>query len=811
MNNSTENQELQLALDFVRYTNQNIFLTGKAGTGKTTFLKNLKHHTYKRMIIVAPTGVAAINAGGVTIHSFFQLPFGPILPDAMTDAFHRFRNVKINIIRSMDLLIIDEISMVRADLLDGIDLVLRKFKNRNLPFGGVQLLMIGDLQQLAPVIVDNEWELLKKHYETCYFFSSNALKESSFISIELRHIYRQSDEKFISLLNRIRTNTADRQTLEELNKRYIPSFKPKDEEKFITLTTHNYQAKSINNEKLAGLLTKTYSFKAKIKNEFPEYLFPTELVLELKVGAQVMFVKNDSSADKRFYNGKIGTIIRINTNNIEVQCLGETDPIITTCEKWDNVSYSLNSESLEIEENILGIFEQYPLKLAWAITIHKSQGLTFEKTIINARQSFAPGQVYVALSRCKSLEGIVLSTPINASSIHVDENIDDFVEGIKKNKPDISTLKKQMYLYEKHLISELFDFNLTARLIGYLLKLCREQGALLLGDLNSVLLSMINPLRTNMIDIAEKFEVQTDRLLTENPDIEQNSLLQERICKASAYYLEKLNKIVIEPLEQANFETDNKTVRKSFQTGIENLKKEIALKESVLKSCIKGFDIKSYLKARALASISFDNTRKISSKSFSTNPVFYKKLIEWRSEKAIEMDTDTSRIIRQKTMITIADKLPVTRMELKNINGVGEIKLRQFGKEILEMVINYRKEIGMDLPLEPEKEVESAPFDSKHQSFVLFKANNTIEEIAKERKMSISTIEGHLAHFISTGELSIDKVLNAEKKQTIQKFVESHPYMNLSEIKNALGSNYSYSDIRFVINHLKSNGFITEY
>ena len=809
MSNNIENQELQLALDFVRYTNQNIFLTGKAGTGKTTFLKNLKNNTYKRMIVVAPTGVAAINAGGVTIHSFFQLPFAPIIPGTNDESFYRFRNTKINIIRSMDLLVIDEISMVRADLLDGIDKVLRKFKNHDLPFGGVQLLMIGDLQQLAPVVKDEEWEMLKQYYDTCFFFSSIALKEAGFMGIELKYIYRQSDEKFIALLNRIRTNTVDRQILEEINKRYIPGFRPKDDEKYITMTTHNYQAKSINQDKLSELQNKSYSFKASINGEFPEYMFPTEPLLELKRGAQVMFVKNDSSADKRFYNGKIGTITSINSDAIEVRCPGDTEPFVTTREKWDNVSYSLNSGTLEIEENVLGSFEQYPLKLAWAITVHKSQGLTFDKTIINASQSFAPGQVYVALSRCKTLEGIVLSAPIYASSIHVDKNVDEFIEGIEQNQPDNSALKNQKYLYQKQLIKELFDFKLCQRLIGYMLKLCREHGALLLGDLNGTLLSMINPLKSEMIEVAEKFEIQTNRLFADNPDIEKNELLQERIRKASKYYTEKLNSIIIGPLEAANFETDNKTVRKSFQSGIENLKKEVALKESIIKSCINGFSIQSYLKARALASISFDNKNTKSSKSFSSNPVFYRRLIEWRTEKAIDLKADTSRIMRQKALIAIADQLPATRLELKNISGVGEIKLRLFGKEILEMIIRYRREKGMDLPLEPEpepeQEIESVVLDSKHQSLEFHKSGKTIEEIAKERNMAISTIEGHLAHFVSTGELSIDKVLDIDKKLAIQKFIESHSHMSLSEIKSDMGSNYSYSDIRFVINHLKHN------
>lgn len=381
------NPQLQLAFDFVQYTGTNIFLTGKAGTGKTTFLHNLKKKSPKRMIVVAPTGVAAINAGGVTIHSFFQMPFGPFIPadfaknsspqeeDKIASRHNqKFNREKINIIKSLDLLVIDEISMVRADLLDGIDEVLRRYKDRYKPFGGVQLLMIGDLQQLAPVAKDDEWNLLKDYYNTVFFFSSKALQKTKHITIELKHIYRQSDSIFIAMLNKIRENNIDDKTLGELNKRHIPGFDPEEKEGYITLTTHNYQAQEINESKLRKLSAKSHSFNAKIEGEFPEYSYPTEFELILKTGAQVMFVKNDSSPDKQYFNGKIGRVTNFSEGIIYVKCSGEPSPIQVEKEEWQNTKYSIDDKTKEIKETVAGTFVQYPLKLAWPLQYIKVRG-----------------------------------------------------------------------------------------------------------------------------------------------------------------------------------------------------------------------------------------------------------------------------------------------------------------------------------------------------------------------------------------------------------------------------------------------------
>ena len=466
------NEQFDLAFNFLQNTGTHLFLTGKAGTGKTTFLKRLKEVSPKRMIVVAPTGVAAINAGGVTIHSFFQLPFGPYIPSVgaagnqSNNYSNKFSRDKINIIRSLDLLVIDEVSMVRADLLDAISDVLCRYKDRTKPFGGVQLLLIGDLQQLAPVAKDEDWNLLKDHYASTFFFDSKALSESTYFSIELTHVYRQSDSVFINLLNNIRENCFDDETLQQLNRRYIPDFNPDDKQGYITLTTHNYQAQQINNRKLAELPGKSYRFTAEINNDFPEYSYPTDDNLELKCGAQVMFVKNDSSGDHRYYNGKIGKIVFINPNKITV--VGEDgNEIQVEKETWSNVKYTINQETKEITETIAGTFSQYPLKTAWAITIHKSQGLTFEHAIIDASAAFSHGQVYVALSRCKTLEGLVLSSPITRNAMIKDLRIQEFSSSVAEKQPGKEQLEKAQQHYFEELVTELFNFDSIQQRLQY--------------------------------------------------------------------------------------------------------------------------------------------------------------------------------------------------------------------------------------------------------------------------------------------------------------------------------------------------------
>ncbi|MCK9616859.1 MAG: AAA family ATPase [Lentimicrobiaceae bacterium] len=695
--------QLQLAFDFVQYTNQNIFLTGKAGTGKTTFLHNLKKVSPKRMVVVAPTGVAAINAGGVTIHSFFQMPFCPQIPkdynlrqtEVEPTEIKHFSREKINIIRSLDLLVIDEISMVRADLLDAIDDVLRKFKNRNIPFGGVQLLMIGDLQQLAPVVKDDEWSLLGKYYDTCYFFSSRALRNSGFVGIELTHIYRQSNQEFISLLNRIRHNETDESTLETLNKRYIPDFVSDEKDGYIILTTHNFQAKQINETRLEKLKFKPHFFEATVKRDFPEYAYPADFNLILKEGAQVMFIKNDTSHEKRFYNGKIGEVIGFDEETIEVRCPDDDESIMVERAEWENCRYKLNEITKEIEEEVIGSFEQYPLKLAWAITIHKSQGLTFEKAIIDARNSFAHGQVYVAISRCKTLEGLVLMTPIAAFSVKNDSTVLQFTDEVEQHQPGTSELNDARKQYELQLLLELFNFQTQINRQRQLVRLCNEHSFQLIGNYNEKM-SMLSDAMNEISEVAERFCKQLKQLFRQTSNSENDAIISERIKKAAFYFHEKLCNSIINNLLKTTFDTDNKELKKNIGEITSKLTKEFAVKQACLKSLTNGFEMKHFLQERATAAIELPAKSGFKDEEQSMpHFILYNRLKEWRQEKAFLQHVDINKILRQKVLWEISVTLPKTKENLKSIKGLSEKKLKQYGKEILELVNEYCDEKGI--------------------------------------------------------------------------------------------------------------------
>lgn len=820
------NDQLQLAFDFVQYTGKHIFLTGKAGTGKTTFLHRLKENSPKRMVVVAPTGVAAINAGGVTIHSFFQMPFGPFLSPEISGNnetlavggnpsgnFQKFNREKIAIIKSLDLLVIDEISMVRADLLDGIDSVLRRYKNRNQPFGGVQLLMIGDLQQLAPVVKDDEWELLKPHYETVFFFSSKALKKTDYVSIELTHIFRQRDEKFIRLLNKIRDNSADQQTLDELNKRYIPGFESQDGDGYITLTTHNYQSHNINDSKLAKLPAKARKFTAKVEGEFPEYSYPTDFELSLKKGSQVMFVKNDSSAEKLFYNGKIGTIVKMDEALIWVRCPGDGEDIAVGEVVWQNTKYTIDEETKEIKESILGTFSQVPLKLAWAITIHKSQGLTFGKAIIDAKAAFAHGQVYVALSRCKTLEGMVLSTPISNQCIKSDAKVSFFNREIEQNPPGQELLEKSKMAFQHSLLFELFDFQPIIRRLNYCARLMDEHRESILPALGKIIATMNMEAKRDLSEVSEKFKAQLQQLIVENNNIEANTHLQERIKKACSYFPDKLDSILIDKLKNLDIEIDNKTVKKSVRDAVEKLSEEAAVKLACIKGCGDGFFVKRYMEIRAKAAIEpSDKNLKKKASAFSLegnmkHPELYRILRTWCNQKADDMNVDTYMILPYKVLIELINELPSSLSELKKVKGFGAKKVSQFGKEILARIIEYRIRMKMEIPnlkedIEPEVEKKVARTDTKLISFNLFKSGKSIDQIADLRGVTFSTIEGHLLHYIETGELDLERLVSPKKTAIISGWFQRNPTLGVGPAKADLGDGFSYSELRFVQKNL---------
>ena len=596
------NEESILAWNIIEKTNANLFLTGKAGTGKTTFLKRLKELSPKRMIVLAPTGIAAINAGGMTIHSFFQLPFSPYVPGTTFGSGeqkrYQFSKLKRNIIRSIDLLVIDEISMVRSDLLDAVDSVLRQYRKRHdLPFGGVQLLMIGDLQQLAPVVTPQEERLLGQHYDTPFFFSSNALKQVGYLTIELKKVYRQQDEQFISLLNQIRENKASEATLQALNQRYIPNFVPPKEGNYIRLTTHNAPAQYINEQQLAALPAQSFSFTAEIEGDFPETSYPADFKLTLKPGAQVMFIKNDPQ--HRFYNGMIGEVIGVRTDEdgskITVRSKDSGEEFDLEKMEWTNAKYTLNEKTKEIEETVEGKFMQYPLRLAWAITIHKSQGLTFEHAIIDASHSFTHGQTYVALSRCKTLEGMVLSQPLSRGAIISSQTVDAFTSQLAApSQEQISSLELQYIIY---CISELFDFYSIRASYEHLMRCLVE---FFNGKYPRVVseYQKLQVVLKSLIAVSDKFRVQYTGMLARNPDVRQAEL-QDRIHKGAMYFLDKIG-ILSDLIRKSNLDTDNKVARKQFEDRFSVFSEDVKLKERLLKyECSAEFTVTDYLKKKA--------------------------------------------------------------------------------------------------------------------------------------------------------------------------------------------------------------------
>lgn len=596
------NEESILAWNIIEKTNANLFLTGKAGTGKTTFLKRLKELSPKRMIVLAPTGIAAINAGGMTIHSFFQLPFSPYVPGTTFGSGeqkrYQFSKLKRNIIRSIDLLVIDEISMVRSDLLDAVDSVLRQYRKRHdLPFGGVQLLMIGDLQQLAPVVTPQEEHLLGQHYDTPFFFSSNTLKQVGYLTIELKKVYRQQDEQFISLLNQIRENKASEATLQALNQRYIPNFVPPKEGNYIRLTTHNAPAQYINEQQLAALPAQSFSFTAEIEGDFPETSYPADFKLTLKPGAQVMFIKNDPQ--HRFYNGMIGEVIGVRTDEdgskITVRSKDSGEEFDLEKMEWTNAKYTLNEKTKEIEETVEGKFMQYPLRLAWAITIHKSQGLTFEHAIIDASHSFTHGQTYVALSRCKTLEGMVLSQPLSRGAIISSQTVDAFTSQLAApSQEQISSLELQYIIY---CISELFDFCSIRASYEHLMRCLVE---FFNGKYPRVVseYQKLQVVLKSLIAVSDKFRVQYTGMLARNPDVRQAEL-QDRIHKGAMYFLDKIG-ILSDLIRKSNLDTDNKVARKQFEDRFSVFSEDVKLKERLLKyECSAEFTVTDYLKKKA--------------------------------------------------------------------------------------------------------------------------------------------------------------------------------------------------------------------
>ena len=595
------NYELKAAWDFVEKTGRSVFLTGKAGTGKTTFLREVVESSSKRVVVVAPTGIAAINAGGVTIHSFFQLPLHPYVPGMKVESKFAFSREKRSILKTIDVLVIDEISMVRSDLLDAVDSVLRRFRDRSKPFGGVQLLMIGDLQQLTPVVTDEEAQLLSNYYATPYFFGSHALEKIDYVTIELKKVYRQQDEQFISILNEVRGGHPSQQVINSLNARYMPSFSPDPEEGYIRLTTHNNTANSYNEQQLEQIEEALHRFDAQISGNFPEYSYPTEVQLELKKGAQVMFVKNDPSSEKRYYNGRIGHVVEIMDDIILVQCPGDDEPVAVEQLEWENCKYVINEQTQEMETQVQGVFRQYPLRLAWAITIHKSQGLTFDKAIIDAAASFASGQVYVALSRCRTLEGMVLATPLRQSIIMTDLRVEDYIELQEKAAAEsLSRLEDIKKEYFRELLGDMFDFRNLAYLQKRMLGVCTEFPSGTVVGLSQKHNDILNALNEKVVPVGLKWQ----RIIGGKPYEELCSdEFGLRVRKGCEYFLTELETSYGDFLDKMkDLKAENKELLKRYNNIWNDLHLELGTQTRLLKAMSGlGFSTETFLRERQKA------------------------------------------------------------------------------------------------------------------------------------------------------------------------------------------------------------------
>ncbi len=805
------NFQLDLAYDYIINTNKSVFLTGKAGTGKTTFLQRLKKQTAKRMAIVAPTGVAAINAGGVTIHSLFQLSFSPFVPNHVAVESKKYSRNKINLIKSIDLLVIDEISMVRCDVLDAVDLVLRQFRNRFQPFGGIQLLLIGDINQLAPVVKDTEWELLKDHYKTVFFFSSHALSKSYPVIIELKHIFRQSDRAFIDLLNQVRNNTMDSEGFALLNNRLDRHiFELNKDDGYITLSSHNAIAKQINSDRLEKLSGVSRFYKATISGDFSEYSFPTDANLELKKGAQVMFIKNDTAKEKRYFNGKIGRIVKLDSDSITVQA-DDLDEIIVNTEEWTNIKYTLNLETKSIEEKVMGSFNQIPLKLAYAITIHKSQGLTFDKVIIDAQDAFSSGQVYVALSRCRTLEGIILSTPISNKSIRLDSTINEFNNSFANQDLDDKALQKAKFEYQELLIMDLLDYSSLSKPLNYLHMQLMENSPPIDSKTVEYIGDVINKAESSIGQVLYNFQKQVKQLIHKEGTIELNSVLQERLTKGANYFntlwIEGLQK----PLSELAIQTDNKIIKEAINKALTLAKQALFIKMVCFKYCASDFKASVYAQIKVNAELDFEKTNHHSEKtifqehSTSLHPVLYNLLRTLRRGFANENKVEDYKIFTLKALMGISNTLPTTTKLLEKVNGIGKVTCARFGNEIINTVKEYCDTNQITISKDNQEEIimKSVKEESHKISYDLFISGITVKEIANQRGLSESTINGHLVQYVGKGLLSIAQFISPQKQDAMERVYKTNPEIKLTEAKNSLGFDYSYEDLRFFASYWK--------
>lgn len=691
------NPQTELARRYVEQTGVSVFLTGKAGTGKTTFLHDIVASTTKRHAVVAPTGVAAINAGGVTIHSFFQLPFDPYLPDVkelvteyqMPERYKALNKNKQNIIRTLELLIIDEVSMVRADLLDAIDMTLRRVRRSSRPFGGVQLLLIGDVHQLSPVVTEAERPYMERVYPSPYFFASKALQQIKYVTIELTKVYRQQDAAFVDLLNHVRDNNIDPATLAALNARVGTSQKGA-----ITLTTHNRQADAINRRHMEALHGEQRTFDAIVKGNYPDKALPCDQRLEVKVGERVMFVKNDSSGGHRYYNGMLGTVtgfLREDDKDYIEVVSDDGDPIALNRELWESMKYSIDAKTNDITQEVEGTFCQYPLQAAWAVTIHKAQGLTFDHVVIDAADAFAFGQVYVALSRCRTLEGLSLSTPLTAGVAFNDTSVSHFVSTQPSFEQTSVAADDYERQYRMEKLMELFGMDDLVHLAD---KLYEHYSKLknIYPDLVQAFNAKISTL-LELQAVSEKFKAQLVRI--------DNAAQQLRAQQGAEYFQGKLAEVAALLPTLLDVDIDNKVTAERIKDNGARFADALGLKLSCLTAVVKdGYSVQTVQRAKVDYLMNHDGKEKKTSRERaaktakqsggdSMNTDLATALRNWRSLKAAEQNVPAYVILQQKALQAIATNMPHTVAELKRQLGVGEKTVQRYGAELLDIVNDY--------------------------------------------------------------------------------------------------------------------------
>ena len=805
-----------LAYRFVTETNANLFLTGKAGTGKTTFLKYLRDNCDRNMAVAAPTGVAAINAGGVTLHSMFQLPLGLFIPDRSKDGAMgkqellsrlRLNRDKLNFFRNLELLIIDEASMVSCYVVDAIDTILRSVRRKHqAPFGGVQVLFIGDLYQLQPVVRNGEWELLKNYYSSIFFFDSHVLRNHPPVMIELKEIYRQKDASFVEILNEIRNNELSAENFRLLNKQLRRNFNPPEEEGYITLTTHNNQAKLINDSKLRRLPTSPETFKAIVADDFPEPLFPCDKELILKEGAQVMFTKNDPG--KKYFNGRIGWVTELSDDHVKVRS-GE-DEITVFPQEWDNIRYTMDPVSNKMKEEILGTFIQLPLRLAWAITIHKSQGLTFDRLVIDAENAFVNGQVYVALSRATSLEGLVLTSPINERFLGAHDELKNWQE---KNY-DESTLEARFLQsrldFCRNELAGIFTWKYWLSQFRYLEKIIQEDPDLVTPEVSSWLKDLSNALREMEIT-GEKFVVRIFEYVNQNPQLEENEVLQQRVRDAGTYFLPLVSQW-LEKLQAHPILADKRKTSSNIDEVLEDVFEIATRIRHRIGLCKNGFVLNEYLRHRN--EFKPDNKKIRSSYSQKTSTTngdgegdLYGLLADFRYRLSDRENLPLYRIFSNQTMKDLCQELPADLNSLQAISGFGNKKIKAFGEDVISIISNYCREKGLETKsLTTTKKKKALPVSdgtlsaTVEATLALIKQGKNIAEVSKERKLVRSTIEGHLAVAIIHNRINIEEVLPLEELNFIRSNIpQGAKLSNVQSYWNKLPEGMSHGSLKMVL------------